>query len=824
MFKLPFESIYEQYEPAIAIERFAYGQVSIVLRVLTLVVLVGSLCYVLLNFFYGVLVGDLPFTFVEFINNTPQMLGVTLLAGAAYMIVRASVFYFNTFYFRGLDSQIDSTATTEGTVYEVARIVHKTPHDLVRGFSTSPFGKRALFRMGLDDAAVAAFLMGERTLTSIDDISFPEGEQVTLKLLAHMLRAHDTAFAQFLEHQGVTTETFEGAVLWTYREHLRRKCGERWWSKDVLSVTNGIGRDFAFGYATTLRRFTKPLASGAVYADLAGSTALTRQYVTQLETVLARNKGANVLLVGEPGVGKMDILITIGSRMEAGVSLGAISSKHLILLDTDRLTAVASNKSEFEQTFLRMLNGAERAGNVVLVIDGLPEFITSVAEHGVNLPGLMDEYLNSSQLQVMATAIPDSYHKMETNGEFLRRFERVVIDAPMETAVVDLLETIVSRYENELGMQFTYPAVVGLVSSAERYIVTGVMPDKAVQLIDEVVAAARARGTRTITVELVETYVSEKTGVPVGPIREEERSILMDLESILHQRIIGQENAIDAISGVMRRSRAGIHDADKPIGTFLFLGPTGVGKTESAKALAVTFFETEDAMHRIDMSEFSGQNALERLIGSERVPGVLSGMLREHPYAVVLLDEFEKASEEVHNLFLQILDEGVFADGHGKKVNARNAIIIATSNAGSAQIMEWVQTGADLSDKQEEMIKLVVSEDIYKPELINRFDAVVLFAPLDRAQQARVAEKMLQELKQRLAEKGYKLVITGALVEALVEIGYDPAFGARPMRRAIQDVVEEAIAEKIIAGTLKKGGEIIFTETELNEIVTKKET
>jgi len=324
------------------------------------------------------------------------------------------------------------------------------------------------------------------------------------------------------------------------------------------------------------------------------------------------------------------------------------------------------------------------------------------------------------------------------------------------------------------------------------------MPDKAIELLVGVASKARQMNIGIITEDFVYEAVSEKTGIPAGPIQDTERDLLLHLEDRLHQQVIGQQNALNAIARTMRRARAGIQSSEKPIGSFLFLGPTGVGKTETAKALAKIFFGGEGKMQRIDMSEYSGDDALERLIGNGEDPGTLPTMLREHPYCVLLLDEFEKATQSVHDVFLQVLDEGGFTDARGTKVNARNTIIIATSNAGSQLILRTVQQRKELSTLAEEIINHIVKEGIYRPELINRFDSTIIFEPLNVEQQTEVASLMLGGLYERVKERGYEISVSEDLLDVLVEKGYNPEFGARPMQRVLQDVIEEKIAQKIM--------------------------
>jgi ATP-dependent Clp protease ATP-binding subunit ClpA len=347
--------------------------------------------------------------------------------------------------------------------------------------------------------------------------------------------------------------------------------------------------------------------------------------------------------------------------------------------------------------------------------------------------------------------------------------------------------------------------------------------DKALDILVELPKFVLKQKKTFITRKDVLDIVQTKTGIPVGEIKEKERDKLLNLEKILHERVISQNEAIIAIGSALRRSRSGIESANKPMGSFLFLGPTGVGKTETAKALSQVFFDNDKKILRLDMSEYSGGDSLSRMLGSFETgkQGILTSLLRENQYGVLLLDEFEKANHEVHNLFLQILDEGVFSDMVGTKVNARNLIIIATSNAGSSIIWDYVKQSKSLAENKQNIVDEIIHQGFFKPELINRFDGVILFHPLQDSDLKQIAMLMLKKLAKRLEDKGLELVITETLVNYLVEQGGDPLFGARPINRAIQDNVEEIIARKVIGGNLEPGSKMIITREDL-ELIKKR--
>ncbi|MCA9362234.1 ATP-dependent Clp protease ATP-binding subunit, partial [Candidatus Kaiserbacteria bacterium] len=668
-------------------------------------------------------------------------------------------------------------------------------------------------RSGIPEAAVNTFLTSPRQKITADMVVLPEGEIFSVIGLGKYLLTHDLEFKTMCKEAGVREDIFLGALRWIVGTHHQYKRRLRWWSKDNLSRTKGIGREWAYGTAYLLQKFARDIRTSAVFSTLTNNTPFAAEKVTEIESALARSKASNVLIIGEAGVGKVDLVLEVAQRVHTGKSLDAISGKQFVVLDTNRLFSVHAEKQDLELTLLSMLDQAVEAGNTIIVIENLSVFVREAEAMGVFIPELLDEYLAIPELQIIATDTPGAYHTyLETLGAFTRRFAEVLIDSPDLFATTRVLEGIALTHEKKQRVIFTYGSLHAISTAADRYIVEGVMPDKAIALLIDVATKAQQVKTSLITEDFVYETVSERTGVPAGPIQESERDLLLHLEDKLHQQVIGQQAALSAIARTMRRARAGIQTADKPIGSFLFLGPTGVGKTETAKALAKIFFGGEDKLERLDMSEYSGEAALEHLIGSEEQAGVLPNILREHPYCVLLLDEFEKATQSIHDLFLQVLDEGVFTDGRGGKVNARNTIIIATSNAGSTLILRTVKQRKELTHLTQEIIDHIVREGIYRPELINRFDSTIIFEPLTVGEQTEVASLMLGSLYERIKERGYELTVGRDLLDVLVEKGYNPEFGARPMQRVLQDLVEEKVAKKIIAGHVQKGDTITLTK------------
>lgn len=798
-----------RYKPPIALTRFFSRRTLTRLRTLFFVGAVGA-------------IGGAYATHILWPGSgySEVLLGIGLISTSFWLEQMLAYSYHNSFYFFGLHSILGlSSKANAGATYEVAEALLPNEQDVTAAFCTSKLGTLILLRAGIDLNALETYLRSSRPKISTLMIPLPEDSVFSLITLGTYLLQQDSSFKTFIKEQGILEEHFLGALSWVVTAHHTEKKLARWWGKDELSKTTGIGREWSYGTAYILERFSRDIRTSAIYTNLTrGDSAFTAEKIAEVEVALARTKASNVLVIGEAGVGKMDLLLEVDRRLRTGKAISAVAEQHMILLDTTRLFATHGNKQELEVTLLTLFAEASKAGNIIIVIENLSTFIREAEAMGVFIPELLDPFLAAPDLHVIATDTPGAYHTyLEPLGAFARRFAEVLIDTPDLRSTTRVLQGVAEANEGRYQVLFTYSALVAITTAADRYIVEGVMPDKAIELLIDVSTRANQAGVALINADYVYEIVSEKTGIPTGPVGTAERNLLLNLEDTLHERVIGQQRALDAIARTMRRARAGIQSSDKPIGSFLFLGPTGVGKTETAKALAHVFFGSETKMHRIDMSEFSGGDALSRLIGDGTTSGLLSDMLREHPYSVLLLDEFEKANQSVHDIFLQILDEGVFTDARGDKVNARNTIIIATSNAGSQLILKTINQRKELATLQSEIIDHIIKEGIYRPELINRFDSTIIFEPLQLEEQGQVAGLMLRGLYDRVKAQGYELVVNRDLMDILVEKGYNPQFGARPMQRVIQDVIEEKIAQLIISGGTAKGSTIELTRADFSD-------
>jgi len=550
-----------------------------------------------------------------------------------------------------------------------------------------------------------------------------------------------------------------------------------------------------------------------------------KKEVDEIENILSRKTEANIMLVSDDDLQKIDILVELSKKILGGKS-PSLQNKVMFVLDINDVIVGKKTKPEFEEEIVNIFNGAEKAGNIVIIIKNLPSSLVNSNALKSDLLGLVGPYLDSSSLQIVALSDTKNFHQyIENNISVTEKFETMLMKEDTEDNLVYSLQKRTVELEQKYGVFFTYLALVAIAENVSRYFMGQIISDKALDILTELPQFVLKQKKLTITKKDVLDMVQTKTGIPVGEIKEKEKEKLLNLEKILHERVISQNEAILAIGSSLRRARSGIESANKPLGSFLFLGPTGVGKTETAKALSEVFFDSDKKIIRLDMSEYSGGDSLSRLLGSFETgkQGVLTSLLRENQYGVLLLDEFEKANGEVHNLFLQILDEGVFSDMVGKKVNARNLIIIATSNAGSSTIWDYVKESKSLAENKQKIIDEIIHDGLFKPELINRFDGVILFHPLSESDLKQVATIMLKKLAKRLEEKSLELVITDELVDYLVQKGSDPTFGARPINRAIQDNVEEIVARKLISGEAQPGSKIIITREELELTNNKNE-
>ncbi len=775
---------------------------------------------------------NLP-TLVPFVGGTtlpldpesPKGNAVFLLALAIWLTMKMFSFYRRSYYYyvdglleRGI-SGAQTPYSTPG--YEVCDIYYDVTHgDLLKSYCHSPYGRQILRRSGVADETIDHYLSNRKTVVNWDELEGELHDVFTLLDLSHALTEHDPDFYQFLFELGVRGRELAGAAEWVERSIKKRRQKERYWGKVALGQSQSFGADLAYGGAYVLGRYGTDISRQAISGGSNFRFVYGNEQIKQLEIILSRVKEANAILVGEEGSGKMDVILDFARDITNGYTNPALKHKRVMAFDATAFVSNMKTKQELETGLIKLMNDAVKAGNIIMVVEDLPTFIQSGLALDTDVMSVIDPYISGNVLQFIATADNTRFHQyIEPNNAIMQRFEKVMLTEPAEDALIRILEEVAESNERHNPIFYTYPAITEIIRSAQHYFSDGIMPDKAIDLLVELTPTMLAKGGHIVKKLDVLDFIHVKTNIPVGNIDEDERQRLIALEDLMKKLVIGQEQALSVIANAMRRSRAGVRNMDRPIGTFLFLGPTGVGKTETAKALATVFFGNESAMGRIDMSELQGEDGLNRLIGSmDGTPGTLPVLLKEQPYGVVLLDEFEKTNPKVLDVFLQVFDEGIFHDAQGRKVNGRNSIFIATSNAGAPLIREAMKKGLDLETVKKDIIDQVIAQGKLKPELFNRFDGIILFHPLMIAEYTQIAELMLKKLQKRLREKSINLVINDVLIRVLLAHGVDPDFGARPMTRAVQEVVEQRVAEKIIAGKILPGARLEFTEADFPEL------
>jgi ATP-dependent Clp protease ATP-binding subunit ClpC len=605
--------------------------------------------------------------------------------------------------------------------------------------------------------------------------------------------------------------------------------------------------------------------------------------VQRLIQVLSRRTKNNPVLVGEPGVGKTAIAEGLAQRIVDGLVPKEMLSKRLMMLDMGAVVAGTKYRGEFEDRMKKVVDEIYRDGNVILFIDELHTLIgAGGAEGAIDASNILKPALARGELQTIGATTLDEYQKyIEKDSALERRFAKIQVDEPTPEEAEDILLGLRGRYEEYHKVKITDEAVHAAVNLATRYISDRQLPDKAIDLIDE--SAARARlelankpsqivvqqnkleelleekeaailaqnfelaadlrkkeqrlMTRLenlklkeaenegvyqteVTEEAIVSVVAQWTGIPLKQLEKKETERLLELEKVLHERVVGQDEAVKAISKAIRRSRSGLSDPNRPIGSFMFLGPTGVGKTELAKTLASTMFGSEDALIRVDMSEFMEKHSTSRLVGSPPgyvgydEGGQLTERIRQKPYSVILLDEVEKAHPDVFNILLQVLDDGHLTDSKGRKVNFKNTILIMTSNIGATALRDEKTVGFAAKDasKNHEAMKSRVLEELkkrFRPEFLNRVDEMLVFHSLSKEELHEIVKIMSQSIIERLKLQKIDLKLTPAAIEVVSKAGFDPEYGARPIRRALQKEVEDKLSDMLLLGEITPNSKVV---------------
>lgn len=607
--------------------------------------------------------------------------------------------------------------------------------------------------------------------------------------------------------------------------------------------------------------------------------------ISRLMQILSRRTKNNPCLVGEPGVGKTAVIEGLAQQIAAGVVPDSMKEKRILTMDLSGMVAGSKYRGEFEERMKRLIQEVKNAGNIILFLDEVHTIIgAGGAEGAIDASNILKPSLARGEVQLIGATTITEYRKyIEKDAALERRFQPVTVEEPSEEQCLEILEGLKAKYEEHHHVEIEADALKAAVRLSSRYISDRFLPDKAIDVVDEACSKVSLRGfkvpesiyqleelieklrvdledairsgdineaavlnkeregakkkldqTRSrfqkrmsekevvVTEDDMALVVAEWTKVPVQRLKESESARLQKLEQTLHKRVIGQDEAVSAVAKAVRRGRVGLKDPKRPIGSFLFLGPTGVGKTELSKALAEALFGNEEAMIRVDMSEYMEKHSVAKMIGSppgyvgHDDGGQLSEQVRRHPYSVVLFDEIEKAHPDVFNILLQVLDDGHITDSQGRKVDFRNTVIIMTSNAGAKAIVDSKKLGfnakEDLADDYKQMKSNVMKEIklLFRPEFLNRIDEILVFHPLGKEEMKKIVSLMCNELIKRAKEQlNIKLTIRDSVKKHIVETGTDQKYGARPLRRALQNQLEDRLAEALLSGEVKRDSEVI---------------
>ncbi len=714
------------------------------------------------------------------------------------------------------------------------------------------------------------------------ELSWDEARQLghnyigTEHLLLGLIREGEGVAARVLENLGVD--------LNKVRSNVVKMLGE---SKPQTVSSGSSSSSSSGGKTKTpsLDEFGRDLTLAAQELRLDPVVGREKE-IERVIQILARRTKNNPVLIGEPGVGKTAVAEGLATRIVNAEVPDILDGKKVIQLDMGLLVAGTKYRGEFEERLKKIMDEIRQAGNIILVIDEMHTLIgAGAAEGAIDAANILKPALSRGEIQVIGATTLDEYRKyVEKDSALERRFQPVIIDEPTEEESIEIIKGLKPKYEEHHKLIISDEAIVASVKLSNKYITDRFLPDKAIDVIDEASSKVRLKVSNlspegkelekelrglikekeeairnqefekasqlrddeadlkekiremaqkykeeheankpTVTAENVAEVISTMTGVPVTKLTEGESERLLKLEDTLHERVIGQHDAVVAISKAIRRARVGLKSPNRPIGSFIFCGPTGVGKTELAKALAEAVFGSEDNMIRVDMSEFMEKHSTAKLIGSP--PGYvgyddgghLTELVRKKPYSVILFDEIEKAHPDVFNIMLQILDDGRLTDAKGRHVNFKNTIIIMTSNVGASMITTTSKLGFSTSDDESkdkyEKLKETVTEEMkkaFRPEFLNRIDETIVFSHLSQEEIRQIVDLMLKDLFKRLAERELSVEVTDEVKDHLAKNGYSEAYGARPLRRLIQRKIEDMLAEEILSGKYAPGDTIVI--------------
>ena len=645
-------------------------------------------------------------------------------------------------------------------------------------------------------------------------------KKVEVTDLAKAIVTTNVTIQEVLLDYGITLDKLVNVVKWMNINKILLDKYKHYRAKAHYKPKGAMDRAMTALATPFLDSFSEDLTSLARAGYLPLTVAREKEF-EEIYNVIEGGRNS-VGLVGLPGVGKTNIIEGLANAMVAEEVPKILQDKRFVGLSISKLVAGASQPGILEQRLMVIAQEIIRARNVILHIDDIHNLVgvTSIGTENVELSEMFADFLTNKNIISITTTTPSDYSRYLENHPLGQVLQKIIIDEPDDNRAIQMVESKVGYIENKNKILFSYDALEKSVMLTRRFVPDHYLPEKAMKILEEVAikVSQENRKVKMITGEDVAGVISSKTKIPLTQVTKDESKKLMNLEERIHQRMVNQDEAVNFVATALRRARAELRDAKRPITNLLFLGPTGVGKTELAKTVAQIYFGSEDNMIRLDMSEYQLNDSIKRLIGSRTTGqggdlrsegGVLTEAVRKKPFSLVLLDEIEKAHPDILNIFLQVMDDGRLTDTMGKTIDFSNTIIINTSNAGTQFLQDNLRQGKTLEEIKNQ---LMISElkQYFRPEFLNRFDGVVVFKPLSKEHIVKIAHLMLNKVKKRLENKNILLEVTPEAVKELAEAGFDPVFGARPLRRVIQERVDNALANYLLQGKIGRRDKVIL--------------
>ena len=604
----------------------------------------------------------------------------------------------------------------------------------------------------------------------------------------------EIARLKFIGARLLNQENYKTVAGWFedyYQKHLHKT---RWWKRSNLFAIPPLARDWAVGFTPTLDQYGQDFTSSA-YQDKTLNIVDRENEIDEIERTLSKSQEANVVIVGEEGVGKHTVVVALAKKMYEGKTKSLLMYKRIILLNMEKILNQETDSQKRENFFEELLSEAAAAKNIIIFIDSVDKYISSERSK-VDLTTSLEKFAKSNQLQIIGVTTPFFYQKFFLPNERLSHlFSKIEVKEVSAKDAEKILLQLAYSLEERYNVILPYETLKSAIEKSDFYITAIPFPEKAIDLLDSACVLANQSGFNSVSHDLIDKVLAEKTHVPTT-LTENTKEKLVNLEQLLFEKIVNQQKAVLKVSSALRRSFLLLGKRKKPLASFLFLGPTGVGKTETAKAIAKIFFGGDNYLSRFDMSNYQSTSDIPKLIGSLDTgnPGLLAKAVRESPYGVLLLDEIEKANKDLLNIFLSVLDEGYFADGFGKRVDCKNLVIVATSNAGSDLFFAQMSPIKPIS-----LIDHLIEKQIFAPEFLNRFDAVVAYNRLDPESAKQIAKKMLQKISEDIYNlHKVKINVSDTFLSDLITKGYDEKFGARNLERLLRDEVEDKIARIVL--------------------------